>query len=69
MKSTIVAIVEVEHAEGDHLPAVALAVAQRVRFLVSEEFVTHEAAAVAVPGVTAGDCAAALRSMAGVRDE
>jgi hypothetical protein len=64
VKSTIVAIVEVEHAEGDHLPAVALAVAQRVRFLVSEEFTTHDAAAVAVPGMTAAEYLVGMRGLA-----
>jgi hypothetical protein len=64
VKSTIVAIVEVEHAEGDPLPAVALAVAQRVRFLVADEFVTGEAAAVAVPGVTAAEYLAGMRGLA-----
>lgn len=64
MTSTIVAIVEVEHAEGDRLDALALSVAQRVRFLASEEFVTGEAAAVAVPGVTAAEYLVGMRDLA-----
>jgi len=69
MRSTIVAIVEVEHAEGEPLDALAIVVAQRVRHLASDGLTTGDAAAVAVPGVTAADCAAALRSMAGARNE
>lgn len=65
MRSTIVAIIEVEHEEGQPLSALTLRVAQRVRHAADAEMVTGEAAAVAVEGVSAADCVAALRSMVG----